>query len=127
MKRLKLLALSIMSMGILAAPVLVPVTADAAICSGDAISCAQGGAGASGQSGGVPLATFLKNIVNILLYLIGAIAVIVIIIGGLRYVTSGGDSSQMTAAKNTILYAVIGVIVAILAYAIVNFVLQNVK
>ena len=69
-----------------------------------------------GQSG-----TFSK-ITSILLFIIGAIAVIMIVIGGLRYVLSGGDSSQITAAKNTILYAIIGIIVAILAYAIINFV-----
>jgi hypothetical protein len=66
------------------------------------------------------------TIVNILLYIIGAIAVIMLIIGGIRYVTSAGDSSAVTAAKNTILYAIIGIIVALLAYAVVNFVLVNI-
>jgi len=65
------------------------------------------------------------NIVNILLYIIGAIAVIMLIFGGIRYVISGGDSAAVTAAKNTILYAVVGIIVAILAYAIVNFVIGS--
>ena len=44
------------------------------------------------------------------------------IIGGIRYVISNGDSSQITSAKNTIMYAVIGLVVALLAYAIVNFI-----
>ncbi len=48
-----------------------------------------------------------------------------IIIGGLRYVVSGGNATAVTAAKNTILYAIVGVIVALLAYAIINFVLQS--
>lgn len=65
------------------------------------------------------------TITNVLLFIIGAIAVIMIVIGGIRYVVSGGDSSQITAAKNTILYAIVGIIVAILAYAAVNFVLQS--
>ncbi len=65
------------------------------------------------------------TITNVLLFIIGAIAVIMIVIGGIRYVVSGGDSSQITAAKNTILYAIVGIIVAILAYAVVNFVLQS--
>ncbi len=69
-------------------------------------------------SGGV-----FTTIVNILLYIIAAIAVIMLIIGGIRYVTSGGNSAAVTGAKNTILYAVIGIIIAVLAYAIVNFVL----
>lgn len=63
-------------------------------------------------------------IVNMLLFLIGAISVIMIIIGGLLYVTSQGDSGSVTKAKNTVLYAVIGLAVAILAYAIVNWVLR---
>ena len=61
-------------------------------------------------------------IVNTLLFLVGAIAVIMIIVGGIKYATSGGDSGSVTSAKNTILYAVIGLAVAIFAYAIVNWV-----
>ena len=63
------------------------------------------------------------TITNVLLFIIGAISVIMVIIGGLRYVPSGGDSTNVSAAKNTILYAIVGVIIALLAYAIVNFVL----
>lgn len=65
----------------------------------------------------------ISEITNVLLYVMGAIAVIMIVIGGLRYVISGGNSTQITAAKNTILYAVIGLVIAMLAYAIINFVL----
>jgi len=61
-------------------------------------------------------------VVNILLFILGAIAVVMIVIGGIRYATSNGESSNIKAAKDTILYAVIGLIVAIMAYAIVNFV-----
>jgi hypothetical protein len=67
----------------------------------------------------------VKTIVNILFYIIGVLSVIVIIFGGIRYVTSTGDSSRVKAAKDTVTYAVIGLIVALLAYAIVNFVLTN--
>lgn len=63
----------------------------------------------------------IQSIINILLFLIGAIAVIMIIIGGIRYVVSAGDQGQITGAKNTILYAVVGLVIAIMAYAIVNF------
>lgn len=66
------------------------------------------------------------TIVNVLLFIIGAVSVIMIIFGGFRYVTSGGDSGGVTSAKNTILYAVVGLVVALLAYAIVNFVLTDV-
>lgn len=66
-----------------------------------------------------------KTITDVLLFLIGAISVIMLIIGGIRYVVSGGESSAVQSAKNTILYAIVGVVVAILAYAVVNFVIGN--
>lgn len=65
-----------------------------------------------------------KLITNAALFLIGAISVLMLIYGGIRYTISGGDSAAVTAAKNTIMYAIIGIIVALLAYAIVNFVLS---
>lgn len=64
----------------------------------------------------------VQQVINVLLFIIGVISVIMIIIGGIKYTLSNGDSSQITSAKNTILYAVIGLVVALLAYAIVNFV-----
>ena len=66
-----------------------------------------------------------KTITNVMLFLIGAVSVIMLIIGGLRYVVSGGDSTAVQNAKNTILYAIVGIIVAILAYAVVNFVIGS--
>ena len=62
-----------------------------------------------------------STITNVLLFILGAISVIMIIIGGLRYVISGGNSTNVTAAKNTILYAIVGVIIALQSYAIINF------
>lgn len=62
------------------------------------------------------------TITNILLFIIGAVAVIMLIIGGVRYVVSAGDQNAVTSAKNTILYAIIGIVIAFLAYAAVNFV-----
>ncbi|MFY9228254.1 MAG: hypothetical protein WAO28_02915 [Candidatus Microsaccharimonas sp.] len=67
----------------------------------------------------------LTTVTNTLLFVVGALSVIMIIIGGLRYVVSGGNSTNVTAAKNTILYALVGVVIAFLAYAAVNFVLAN--
>ena len=78
------------------------------------------------DSGSVNLGDRVKKVVNVILFVLGAAAVIMIIIGGFRYVVSGGDSSSVTAAKNTILYAVIGLVIAVLAYAIVNFVVKSV-
>lgn len=65
------------------------------------------------------------TVTNVLLFIVGAISVIMIIIGGMRYILSGGNSANVTAAKNTILYAIVGIVVAILGYAIVNFVITS--
>jgi len=67
--------------------------------------------------------SIFTTIVNVLLFLIGAISVIMLIYGGIRYTTSGGNSASVTAAKNTIMYAIIGLIIAFLAFAVVNWVL----
>ena len=66
-----------------------------------------------------------RTITNVMLFIIGAISVIMLIIGGIRYTVSGGDSAAVTGAKNTILYAIVGIVVALLAFAIVNFVLTQ--
>ncbi len=65
-----------------------------------------------------------KQVTNTILYIVGIIAVIMLIIGGIKYVVSGGDSKKVTDAKNTVLYAIIGLVIAFLAFAIVNFVIS---
>jgi cytochrome bd-type quinol oxidase subunit 2 len=62
-------------------------------------------------------------VINIFSLVVGVVAVIMIIIGGLKYITSSGDSNNITSAKNTILYAIIGLVVVALAQFIVKFVL----
>ena len=81
--------------------------------------------GPAGEKRKCTLGDSVKTITNVLLFIIGAVAVIMIILGGIRYTTSNGDSNQVTAAKNTILYAVIGLVVALLAYAIIGFVINQ--
>ena len=65
---------------------------------------------------------FVKTIVNTLLFVLGAVSVLTIIIAGIRYTTSQGEPGAVKIAKDTLLYAVIGLVVAIMSYAIVNFV-----
>jgi hypothetical protein len=82
----------------------------------------------SAQGQGVPTNLFgdagiITTITNILLFIAGALAVIMLIWGGIRYTISGGNSANVTAAKNTVLYAIVGLIVAFLAFAAVNWVL----
>lgn len=67
----------------------------------------------------------INTITNVLLFVVGALSVIMIIIGGLRYVISGGNATSVTAARNTILYAIVGLVIAFLAFAAINFVLLN--
>ena len=74
---------------------------------------------------GIPVVTadgsFLTNILNIVDGLIGTICLLMITLGGFKYVTSGGDSGRVNSAKNTILYALIGLAISIFAFIIVNF------
>ena len=65
-----------------------------------------------------------KQVTNTILYIVGIVAVIMLIIGGIKYVISGGDAKKVTDAKNTVLYAIIGLVIAFLAFAIVNFVIS---
>ena len=82
--------------------------------------------GTTCTQGSRTVAGTIKNIGNILVFLTAAISVVMIILGGVRYALSGGDQGAITSAKNTILYAIIGVIVAVAAYAVINFVLDNI-
>lgn len=82
-------------------------------------------AGASGAKG--DLGTAFKAVANTLIFIVLAVSTIMVIIGGLRYVLSGGDSAGVKSAKDTILYALIGVGVAIVAYALVRFVVNAIK
>jgi hypothetical protein len=63
-----------------------------------------------------------NRVTSIMLFIVGAVAVVMLIFGGIRYIVSGGDQANVTAAKNTILYAIVGIVVALLAYAAVKFV-----
>jgi hypothetical protein len=65
------------------------------------------------------------TVTNVMLFVVGAISVIMIVVGGLRYVISGGNSTSVTTAKNTILYAIVGLVIAIMAYAMINFVITS--
>lgn len=67
--------------------------------------------------------SIFTTVVNVLLFIIGALSVVMLIWGGIRYTTSGGSSAVVTSAKNTIMYAIIGLVVAFLAFAVVNWVL----
>ncbi len=67
-----------------------------------------------------------NNILNTLIFITGSISVLMVVIGGLRYTLSGGDQGSVNSAKNTILYAVVGLVLSLMGYAIVNFVLSRI-
>ena len=73
---------------------------------------------------GNDLNSIISIIINTLIFAIGIVAVIMIIMGGINYATSQGDPSKVKKGKDTILYGIIGLVVSLLAFAIVNFVLQ---
>jgi hypothetical protein len=77
-------------------------------------------------SNGGSLNNILKLIINIFSVIVGFVAVIMIIFGGIRYITSGGDSGNISSAKNTIVYAIVGLIIVALAQVLVHFVIGKV-
>ena len=90
----------------------------------EGVNCAAEGSNLQGTSlfgtdGIVPM------VINTLLTLVGVVSVVMLIIGGIRYIISSGDQNAVTTAKNTILYAIIGLIIALLSYAAIGFITRN--
>lgn len=92
----------------------------------DFITTAGGASGGNDNGGNRDLMTTVNTIINVVLGVIGLVAVVMIILGGVQYTTSSGDAAKVKKAKDTILYGIIGLVVALLAFAIVNFVLGNI-
>lgn len=74
---------------------------------------------------GTKVDNIISLVINIFSLIVGVVSVIMIIIGGLKYITSGGDSGNITGAKNTILYAIIGLVIVALAQVVVRFVIEK--
>ena len=115
--------------GLLVVPTVALAVAPAASAEGD-FTLNNGVKSAQGEGVGEAASdpqTLVKQFVNIFLFAVGALSVIMLIWGGIRYTTSAGDSNKVTAAKNTVLYAIVGLVIAILAYAFVNMVIDKFK
>lgn len=96
------------------------------LCTGAAIDQPGGGSGCSNtDDAGSSVQKVASDVINLLSWVVGVISVIMIIVGGFKYITSGGASDKVTGAKNTIIYAIIGLIIVALAQFIVNFVLAK--
>lgn len=130
-KKLKNMLVALAAVAALGAPALVPAMASAQstdeVTPGLACgvnldtsgnSCTVDSSGATDK-----VNSLLKTVINIFSIVVGVVAVIMIIIGGLKYITSGGDSGNVSSAKNTIIYALVGLVVVALAQFIVRFVL----
>lgn len=85
-----------------------------------------GGIDYVGGGNGSELTGNITNVLNGIIAVLGIVAVVVIIIGGVTYMTSSGDAGKVKKAKDTILYGIIGLVVCVLAFAIVNFVIANI-
>jgi len=138
---IKKFVMTMAAIAVLIAPsvVLVPSVAHAAIADSVCRGVLDTGAGdpASGtdstqasdcnEEDGESFSSLAKKIINVFSIVVGAVSVIMIIVGGFRYIISGGDSGGVTAGKNTILYAIVGLVIVIFAQVIVRFVLTNVQ
>lgn len=127
MKKIKLLLASIMiALGLTSAFVAVPIAAapidDA--CAG--LKLADGAASCNKTAANNKFSSVVKDVINILSVVTGAVCVIMVIIGGFRYVISNGDQNGVQGAKNTILYAIIGLVIVFFAQIIVRFVLTTI-
>lgn len=96
-----------------------PNDAQGQVCAGAAV------AGAGCSDNGTSLNGVVKAILNILSIAVGIAAVVMIILAGLKYITSGGEASNVSSAKNSLLYAIIGLVIVALAQTIVRFVLSK--
>lgn len=130
MKKIKLtLASAVLAVSTLVGVATLAPAAPVAAASPEQSACEGSGGtwtGGNCNQGTRTVTGTIRSVGNILVFLTGAISVLMIIIGGVRYALSGGDQGTITSAKNTILYAIVGVIISVAAYAIVNFVLSNV-
>ena len=78
------------------------------------------------NGGGDDLVGNITNIINAVIAVLGIVCVVVMIIGGINYMTSSGDAGKVKKGKDTILYGLIGLIICVLAFALVNFVIVNI-
>ena len=95
-----------------------------AVCSGVGIASGSTTSDGCGDNG-VDAMSVIHNVVQFIVIIIGVLTVVMIIVGGTKYITSGGDSNKTASAKNTIMYALIGVVIVLLAQGLVSFVLTT--
>lgn len=122
MKKIKVLVASLAVL-LFGALVMVPAPVGAAVNPLDSV-CASNPDSEVCKNKNDGAAELVKDLINGLLFVVGALSVIMIIIAGILYTTSAGDSNKVSRAKNTLTYSIVGLVVAFTAYAIVNWVLN---
>lgn len=125
MKRFKIVLASF-AVAFLGALSLAPVAPAAAI-DPLADACKNNGGSAICKNDNEKADDLIDTIVDVLLYIVGILAVIMIIVGGIMYTISGGDAGKVTKAKNTLTYAIVGLVVAFIAFALVNWVYRQLR
>ncbi len=137
--KIRTLIVSISAMFMFAVPLAIPAAVSAQAASGAAdiqnslcgganelkVNTAQDCQAADITGSGGGFNAFLAKIINVFSIVVGVIAVIMIIVGGFRYITSGGKQESVSGAKTTIMYAIIGLVIVALAQLIVRFVLDK--
>ena len=132
-QKIKSLVLTLATLAVAGMPLLIAAPAYAAdinggLCTGAGLQISETGNASDcsdASLGTARLNGLLTTIINIFSAVVGVIAVLMIIVGGLRYITSGGDSGKVSGAKTTIIYALVGLVVVALAQLIVHFVLAQ--
>ena len=119
-----LLAISAMLLFGIATPAVISTTGYAQIKKGVNATCPEGDC--SDIDAQDTADSLVETIIKLFSWIVGVVSVIMVIFGGFRYITSGGDSGKVTSAKNTIVYALVGLAIAALAQVLVLFVLGNV-
>jgi len=127
MKRIRLIIASLLLLVSGITAVLAPAVSYASPKSEVCSTLGAGDGCGTQPSNGVDLNHVITVVINTLSIVIGIAAVIMIMVSGFKYVTSGGDSSKVQSAKNSLTYAIIGLVIAFFAQAIVKFVLYKVK
>ena len=89
----------------------------------DASDEVQAGFEAAGGTGSESLTSIVGTVINTMLFIVGILSVIMIIYAGIRFITAGGNAQQVATAKKILIYSVVGLVVAICSYTIVNFVI----
>jgi cytochrome bd-type quinol oxidase subunit 2 len=140
-KKLKNMVAIIATLGAFSVPAFVPAVVSAqglssespdisnGLCAGTNLDATQSNGcdpASSAETATSQVNNIIKLVINLFSLIVGVVSVIMIIVGGLKYITSGGESSNISSAKNTIVYAIIGLVIVALAQFIVHFVLGKV-